>query len=405
MDLLSAIRPDGLVQPTNLSRKVPIDGEGKVYPVYKIRLDQLRYNNQNDRIATYISQYRAEHNDELPPEDDIEAYNAIVGEFIVKSNEKAIEKTAKNIKMVGQNVPAIVLSDGLVIDGNRRFTCLRTLAEDDEKFNWIDAVILPKEIADDPKRIKKLELAIQHGEEGKVDYNPIDRLVGVYNDVIKTGMFTVEEYARDTNSKPSEVNKLVSQSRLLVEFLEFINAPYEFYLAREMDLNGPLTEIPGILKHCADDDESETVKQCIFANMVVEPAGDITRFVRKFKKILKSPMAQEFIDNEIELAEEVVDRLSQLDPVNKESIRNEIRSDQTLIEKFANTMESSEAKANGAIILDSPLKKLDSAVDLLEEVDVNILGHLESEDVKRAVRALNNIESRIEEIRNYVTQD
>ena len=42
------------LQPTTLSRKVPIDGVGKVYPVYKIRLDQLHYNNQNDRIATYI---------------------------------------------------------------------------------------------------------------------------------------------------------------------------------------------------------------------------------------------------------------------------------------------------------------------------------------------------------------
>lgn len=405
MDLLKDINPDGLVKPTGLSRKVPIDGEGKICNVYRIRLDQLHYNNQNDRIATYVSQYKAEHNDELPPENDIEAYNTIIGEFIVKSNEKAIDKTAKNIKMVGQNVPAIVLSDGLVIDGNRRFTCLRMLAKEDEKFNWIDAVILPKEIALDPKRIKKLELAIQHGEEGKVDYNPIDRLVGVYNDVIKTGMFTVEEYARDTNSTPSEVSKLVNQSRLLVEFLDFINAPYEFYLAREMDLNGPLTEIPGILKHCADEDEAETVKQCIFANMVVEPAGDITRFVRKFKKILKSPMAEEFIGNEAELAEEVVDRLSHLETVNKDTIRNEIRSDQVLTEKFANTMESAEAKANGAIILDSPLKKLDSAVDLLEEVDTNILSHLEDEDIKRAVRALNSIESRIEEIRGYVTQE
>lgn len=405
MNLEEMINPDGLVQPTPLSRKVPIDGGGKVYPVYRIRLDQLHYNHQNDRIATYISQYKAEHNDELPSEDDREAYNSIIEEFIVKSNEKAIDRTAKNIKMVGQNVPAIVLSDGLVIDGNRRFTCLRTLSREDDRFNWIDAVILPHEIADDQKRVKKLELALQHGEEGKVDYNPIDRLVGIYNDIVRSGLFSIEEYARDTNSTPGEIRKLVEQSRYLIEFLEFINAPDEFYLARDMDLNGPIVEIPAILKYCADEDEAETVKQCVFANMVVEPAGDITRFVRKFKKILKSPMAKEFIENESELAEEVIDRLSKMEIVSKDAIRDEIRSDQNLIEKFANTMATSEAKANGAIILDTPLSKLDAAVDLLDEVDVNILGHLDGESTKRAIRALNNLEGRIEEIRNFITKE
>lgn len=405
MNLEGMISPDGLVQPTTLSRKVPIDGVGKVYPVYKIRLDQLHYNNQNDRIATYISQYKAEHDDTLPPEDDLEAYNEIIEEFIIKSNEKAIDRTAKNIKMVGQNVPAIVLSNGLVIDGNRRFTCMRILSRDDDRFNWIDAVILPSEIAQDRKRIKKLELALQHGEEGKVDYNPIDRLVGVYNDIVRTSLFSIEEYARDTNATPGEVKKLVEQSRYLIEFLDFINAPGEFHLARDMELNGPIIEMPAILKYCADEDEAETVKQCIFANMVAEPAGDITRFVRKFKKVLKSPMAQEFIANEAELAGEVADRLSKMETVNKDTIRDEIRSDQELIDKFANTMATSEAKANGAIILDSPVSKLDAAVDLLDGVDINILGHLDDGNLKRAIRALNNLEGRIEEIRNYITKE
>lgn len=405
MNLEEMISADGLVQPTTLSRKVPIDGVGKVYPVYKIRLDQLHYNNQNDRIATYISQYKAEHDDTLPPEDDLESYNRIIEGFIIKSNEKAIDGTAKNIKMVGQNVPAIVLSNGLVIDGNRRFTCLRILSRSDDKFNWIDAVILPEEIAQDKKRIKKLELALQHGEEGKVDYNPIDRLVGVYNDIVRTGLFTVEEYARDTNATPGEVKKLVEQSRYLIEFLDFINAPGEFHLARDMELSGPITEIPAILKYCADEDEAETVKQCIFANMVVEPTGDISRFIRKFKKILKSPMAKEFIENEADLAGEVVDRLSKMETVNKDTIRDEIRSDQELIDKFANTMSTSEAKANGAIILDSPVSKLDAAVDILDGVDVNVLGHLDDDNLKRAIRALNNLEGRIEEIRNFVTKE
>ena len=37
---------------TSLTRKLTIDGMTNPYPVYKIRLDQLFYNDQNDRIAT-----------------------------------------------------------------------------------------------------------------------------------------------------------------------------------------------------------------------------------------------------------------------------------------------------------------------------------------------------------------
>lgn len=46
-----------VVLPTGISRKLTLDGETKVYPVYQVRLDCLYYNDQNDRIASWISQY------------------------------------------------------------------------------------------------------------------------------------------------------------------------------------------------------------------------------------------------------------------------------------------------------------------------------------------------------------
>ena len=38
------------VQPTGVSRKLVIDGKAKTYPVYRVRLDMLYYNDQNDRM-------------------------------------------------------------------------------------------------------------------------------------------------------------------------------------------------------------------------------------------------------------------------------------------------------------------------------------------------------------------
>lgn len=75
-ELLEKGIEQGFVQYTDVSRKLTIDGQTKAYQVYKIRLDKLFYNDQNDRIATWISKYISE-NGELNIE-DTENYNDII---------------------------------------------------------------------------------------------------------------------------------------------------------------------------------------------------------------------------------------------------------------------------------------------------------------------------------------
>ena len=194
---------------TTLSQKFTINGQTKAYPVYRVRLDKLFYNDQNDRIATWISQYKSENGADAFKVLEREEYNEIIEEFIVQSNEAAIEKTKNNIALVQQRQPGVILADGRVIDGNRRFTCLRQLSKKDSEFDWFETVILDNSIEADKKQIKMLELAIQHGEEQKVDYNQIDRLVGVYQDIVETELLTIEEYADSTNESVAEVRKKV----------------------------------------------------------------------------------------------------------------------------------------------------------------------------------------------------
>ena len=190
MHLLKEGIENHTVQKTALTRKLTVDGLTRPYPVYRIRLDQLFYNDQNDRIATWISKYKTEHGGLAPDISDRAAFNDLIEQFIIESNPDAIKRTQNNIELVDQRDPGVVLADGRIIDGNRRFTCLRRLAQKNDRFSYFEAVILDRNIDQNAKEIKRLELSIQHGEESKVDYNPIDRLVGVYNDVIESGMFT-----------------------------------------------------------------------------------------------------------------------------------------------------------------------------------------------------------------------
>ena len=317
MNLLTDGIALGAVIPTDISRKVTIGGITKAYPVYKVRLDLLYYNNQNDRIATWISEYRSEHDGKIPSPEDGEEYNQIIERFIIESNPGAIAKTKENILQVDQREPGVVTYDGRIIDGNRRFTCLRLLAKENDKFNYLEAVILDQAVASNTKQIKMLELSIQHGEEGKIDYSPTDILVGLYHDVVETKLLSVVEYARSTNEKPGAVRKKLEIANLMVEYLEFINAPKQFHIIRDLQLYSPLEELSRLLKKCQSDEDAEDLKICVFTNILMRTSSDLGRFIRKFKDVISTPYYEEYIEEQKELATRELDALT---PIGAENI-------------------------------------------------------------------------------------
>lgn len=288
MNLLQDGIVKGIVLKTDRAVKMTVDGLTDTYPIYQIRLDNLYFNDQNDRIATWISQYKSDNGVDTFDMDNLEYYNDVIQDFITKSNPDRLKQTQINIGLLGQQKHGVVLVDGRIIDGNRRFSCLRNLAKADAKFNYFEAVILDRDYEHSAKQIKMLELQIQIGEEARVDYNPIDKLVGIYRDIEDKKLLTVQEYARSTNMTEKEVEKELEISRLLVEFLEAINAPEQFYLAREKKIDGPLRELYGILKKVKDEDKKQELKYIVFTNFIMSPAGDMTRFIRNLKKVTNS---------------------------------------------------------------------------------------------------------------------
>ena len=237
---------------------------------------------------------------------DLDEYNQIIHDFIKKSNPEAIKKTKKNIEAFDQNVPGVVLLDGRIIDGNRRFTCLRELSRKNPKFDYFEAVILERDFNNCEKDIKLLELELQHGKESRVKYNPIDRLVGMYRDVIENKLLTKEEYARGINVSPNEVEKDLAKAKLVMEFLEFINAPKQYHIARELELDGSISELYLMVKKAKSDEEAEQIKIAVFTNFVMKPQGDISRFVRGIKTVMQTEYLTPFLEQQMELAGELL---------------------------------------------------------------------------------------------------
>lgn len=290
MNLLKEGIDQKLVIKTEMSKKISIDNHTETYPIYKIRLDQLYYNEQNDRIATWISQYKSEHNTSEIIGSDREQYNEIIHKFITQSNPTALDSTQKNIELIGQREAGVVLKDGKVIDGNRRFTCLRNIEKKEGQTQYLEAVILDYSTETSRKQIKMLELLLQHGVEKPVDYDPIDRLIGIYNDIVAHKLLTVEEYAKSVNLTVKDINREVAKAELMVEYLDFMNMSGQFHLARTLNLNAPLIELHDILKKFEnDEDMQDDLKNVVFANFTMQPFGDMTRYIRKIKKIVSNP--------------------------------------------------------------------------------------------------------------------
>jgi hypothetical protein len=102
MNLLENDLAEKSVFETENKKRLVIRNHPKDYPVYKIRLDKLFYNDQNDRISTWISRYKMENNIDKIDYSDRESYNEIIHRFITESNYNALKKTQQNIKAIGQ---------------------------------------------------------------------------------------------------------------------------------------------------------------------------------------------------------------------------------------------------------------------------------------------------------------
>lgn len=389
------------VIPTEMRKKIDIDNHIETYSVYKIKLDQLYYNDQNDRIATWIGQYKMENNIKSIDMSDITNYNDIIHGFITESNREALKNTQKNIKLIGQQEYGVVLADGRIIDGNRRFTCLRNIEKETGKTQYFEAVILEHDFVYNAKQIKKLELRLQHGVDEKVDYNPVERLVGIYNDIVDKELLTVEEYADSVSKTKGEIEVEVEKAKLLVEYLEFINAPNQFHIARTMNLSDPLKELYVILKKCKDKDVREDLKNVVFSQFLIQPFGDMTRYIRKVKKIASSSkFLNKYLEEQLELTEKVCDIIEELPTVTSKEINEKIRTQEDIKNAFTHSTDKWINKVDGDATRNQPAKQAEKAYDSLDLIDKNIFKKL-SDDQKDDIRSkLDMIEEIILSIRS-----
>ena len=382
MNLLN-ITDTQLVEKTTLTRKITIGGVTKAYPVYKVRLDQLFYNDQNDRIATWITQYKNDVNSVDFSSLERDEYNNIIGKFIIESNPAAIEKTKNNIMLVNQREPGVALSDGRIIDGNRRFTCLRLLNAEDSSFNYFETVILDENEGVTQKQIKMLELSIQHGEESKVSYNLIDLALGAYHDIVETELLTIDEYVSSTNESLSDVRRRLETAKLIIEFLEYMKVPGQYHIAREMQIYSVFYELVPLLKRCETEDAVKQLKESVFNNVMMGAFADHRKYIRKVKEMMDSGLFLSYMKKQNKINEELSERLENVEIKNKHDLQSFIKSNEDITEDLQISMDRSVLQAKKAQTKSRPTQLVSKSISMLMDVDTRIVETLTDEEKEK----------------------
>lgn len=321
MNLLELVAANRLAK-TGEEKKLSVSGQGQVrntHTVYAIPLDYLYYNNQNGRINTSYKKYKAEFGD-LEPEVGDSEYNNIFEKFIFDSNQQALKDTVQSIKDKSQQEPGVVLPDGRVIDGNRRFTALRMLQREDNIAKKFNAIILPLDAKTDEKKIKELELDLQLGREERVNYDPIDRIFDVYNTIVVEKLMTVEEYKKASGAGNTKgINRDIRLAELILKFINIVSPSEEesvekqidkFYLARDLKLDGPIEEIEGTINKM-NSENKEAATDAVLVHLAALKSDneqkDATRIMRDIKThILKD---SERLDHYVKAVDSKVDTI------------------------------------------------------------------------------------------------
>lgn len=211
------------------TKNIIYKGKNQTLPWFEIPVELLKYNYVNGRIASDVKEFNqlGKDLDSLEPDEA----NSIVAEWLWKKSEPANKKTLQDLTINEQLEPGVVTSDGIIVDGNRRFMLTCKLNEGGASKRLFKAVILDETYSDsksDSLQIKLLETQLQITKDEKVSYGPIEKYIRIkeFMRFHDEGHLEKENVKKLFNLKTiKELDDIVSIADLMEQYLDYIKAP------------------------------------------------------------------------------------------------------------------------------------------------------------------------------------
>ncbi|MBO4516525.1 hypothetical protein J5751_03740 [bacterium] len=368
---------------TPQTKTIPLGDKILEAQVFEIPLEKLRYNASNGRIFMEVNKLKTTSSVDLKQleSSDVDEFNKEFERLIWESEIDKNEATLESIGKYGQLEIGVVLSDGVVIDGNRRFTCLRKLHEkypSEEKYSYFKAAILfTKDDNITKKEIKKYELQVQFGRDKEVNYKAVNFSMSIYQEV-KSGDFTVQEIAADVNKKTNEITKIIHTCELIESFLKYIHQEEQLYIIEELKLYFPLEPLGSYLKNAESKLSAVEIEKRKFMFFDFLIGIDVALPTQEFRdnligKVFKSPKHFTKLDNDYQqLYKKIL-----FDTLIKPTVEPE--EFVNAVQKFKTTEVSEEIKnryiqevkaIEMELMVDQPIKLCKEMIEILKNIDI-----------------------------------
>lgn len=408
MNLLEKVAANEFKE-TGEKKKLSVSGQvNNNYTVYAIPLKYLYYNDQNGRINTMYKKYSSIHG-LLNPKVGNSSYNDIFEKFICDSNLQAMKDTKQSIDEKSQQEPGVVLPDGRVIDGNRRFTALRMIERERNIPQYFNAVILPLDakLKADEKIIKELELDLQLGREERISYDPIDRIFDVYNTIEVEKLMTIDEYKIASGAKNTRrINRDIRLAELIIKFIEIVspggNPIDKFYLARDFKLDGPIEEIESTITKLKSKD-IESIKEAVLVYMIsskiVDDQNDTTRVMRDLKNnvLQDNERSQYFLDSNDNKVDVIMDMFNKNPLKSANELKTLVNQDPETQKNIYSLVKSTNKIVDKGKIINERTKaliELENVRDSLLEIDADDFLELTPDEhlqARNVIKEINDI--------------
>ena len=131
----------------------------------------------------------------------------------------------------------------------------------------------------------------------------------------------------------------------------------------------------------------------------MQPSTDMTRFVRSIKSIIGSDYQEEFLEEQRELAAQVIDALPPVGKMDTATIREVIRANDEVVQSLERSMDKCLTKVKKNETRNRPVQLAEKATTFLESIDQHILLKLGDSELRRLDRQLTKLEAVIAQIR------
>lgn len=358
--------------------------------VYKIPLHLLSYNKNNGRIFLGINEIEKMGTDfkDLT----FEEFNNEIESLIWDYDEDKNIATKSSIEQFGQLEIALVSNDGVVIDGNRRFTCLRKLNREfpeNENFRYIKACIVKTNDKLTAKDIKKYELNVQFGKEKQAEYHLTDKVMSIYRE-IQGGILTKDEIADEMGIAKSKVNDYIITAEEIIEFLNHFNIKEKYYVIDKNNFVNPLEVLAKYINSnlvVNNDSESEiALKRSIFYNLLVGvklnlPTQDLRDYlIRDIFRKNPEICSEYLISFEKQFSQRIFDFINRVDIEDSfEDFRNTYLSSDLSTEMRSHFVIFRD-RANRENTLQGQLSLVQKAKENIKDIDIGLFRNVQTPD-------------------------